>query len=361
MRSACVGAVACGYLMGLGSGFVVAASVRAGVAPCPHACGDEKPAPTRFTFTSVHMGTEWRITLFAADKAAAEKAKTAAFGRVAALDKTMTDYDPKSELMRLCVVNDAAPGKPIAVGDDLFRVLSHAQEVSAECDGAFDITVGPLVKLWRAARKSKQLPDAKELTAAKELVGYKMLTLDAKAKTVALKKAGMRLDLGGIGKGFAADEAMAVLKAHGITSALIAASGDITVSDAPPDKDAWVVEIAPIGKGEPARYVKLKNASVSTSGDLFQFVEIGNVRYSHVLDPKTGLGLTGRRSATVIASPGWRADAMTKAASVLPPEQAVKWIDGRKDGATYIVVKADDDAKPVATESKRFKEFVAEE
>jgi len=307
------------------------------------------------------MGTEWRVVIYAPDNDTATKAKTAAFDRVAALDQTMTDYDPKSELMRLCAANDAAPGKPIVVSDDLFRVLSRAQEISAECDGAFDVTVGPLVKLWRAARKSKMLPDAKELATAKELVGFKMLTLDPKAKTVALKKDGMRLDLGGIGKGFAADEALAVLKKHGVTSALIAASGDITVSDAPPGKDAWIVEIAPIGKGQPARYLKLTNASVSTSGDLFQFVEIGNVRYSHVLDPKTGLGLTGRRSVTVIASPGWRADAMTKAASALPPDKAVKWIDAQKAAATYIVVKASDAAKPVVVESKRFKEYVAEE
>lgn len=355
--------VTCGYLIALGvAGFGF-------VPPSPGGRGGRgeggtgEDTPTRHAFTSVHMGTEWRIVLFAPDKATAEKAKTAAFDRVTALDKTMTDYDPKSELMRLCATNDTAPGKPITVGNDLFRVLAHAQEVSAECDGAFDVTVGPLVKLWRAARKTKQLPDAKELAAAKELVGYKMLTLDAKATTVTLQKAGMRLDLGGIGKGFAADEAMAVLKTHGVTSALIAASGDITVSDAPPDSDAkaWVVEIAPIGKGEPARFLKLTNASVSTSGDLFQFVEIEKVRYSHVLDPKTGLGLTGRRSATVIAGSGWRADAMTKAASVLPPDKAVKWIDARKDAATYIVVKETDEAKPVKSESSRFKQFVAEE
>lgn len=355
--------VACGYLIALGGIDLVAASLRAGNIPRSQARGDDKPAPTRFSFTSVHMGTEWRIVLFAPDKASAEKAKTAAFDRVAALDKTMTDYDPNSELMRLCATSDVAPGKPVPVSDDLFRVLAHAQEVSAECDGAFDVTVGPLVKLWRAARKSKQLPDAKELAAAKELVGFKLMTLDAKAKTVTLRKAGMRLDLGGIGKGFAADEAMAVLKKLGVTSALIAASGDITVSDAPPDSDAkaWVVEIAPIGKGEPARYLKLTNASVSTSGDLFQFVEIANVRYSHVLDPKTGLGLTGRRSATVIAGSGWRADAMTKAASVLPPEKAVKWIEGQKDAATYIVVKETDAAKPAKSESSRFKQYVVEE
>jgi thiamine biosynthesis lipoprotein len=183
----------------------------------------------------------------------------------------------------------------VVVSEDLLRVLTRAQKVSEQTDGAFDCTVGPVVKLWRTARKSKQLPKADELKAALALVGYKQITLDPRENTVRLAKANIRIDLGGIGKGFAADEAMAVLKKHGIKSALIAASGDITVSDAPPEKEAWVVDIAPLTKDGPRRSLKLTNASVSTSGDLFQHVEIDGVRYSHVLDPKTGLGLTGRR------------------------------------------------------------------
>jgi thiamine biosynthesis lipoprotein len=262
--------------------------------------------------------------------------------------------------MRLCKANDTDPDKPVPVGKDLFAVLEKAQEVSKLSDGAFDVTVGPLVQLWRTARRTQQLPDPKELAEAKAKVGWEKVTLDPKARTVALKVPGMRLDLGGIAKGFAADEALAEIRKHGITRALVAASGDITVGDPPPGKDGWVVEIAPIGTGRPARWVKLANASVSTSGDLFQFVEIGGVRYSHVLDPKTGLGLTGRRSATVIAPKGVLADSLTKAASVLPPEKALRVIDGIEGAATYIVVKEADNAKEVVTQSKRFGTFLTD-
>ena len=315
--------------------------------------------PSRFEFTAVHMGTEWKIVLYADGEKAADDASEAAFKRVAELDLVMSDYNVKSELMKLCLANDAAPGKPLKVSDDLFRVLALAQGVSEQSDGAFDVTVGPVVKLWRAARKSKQLPKDDDLKAAKELVGYKLLTLDAKAKTATLAKAGMRLDLGGIGKGFAADEALAVLKAKGIKSALVAASGDITVSDPPPGKESWTVDITPLVKGDPARRLKLANTSVSTSGDLFQFVEIGGVRYSHLLDPKTGLGLTGRRSATVIAAKGWQADALTKAASVLPPKEVVKLIDGIDGAAAFVAVKATEESKEDVTRSKRFAEYEA--
>lgn len=312
----------------------------------------------RFEFESKHMGTMFRIVLYASDKATAEKAAADAFARVADLDRVMSDYNPNSELMRLCKTNDAEPGVPTKVSDDLFDVLEKGLAVSAASDGAFDVTVGPLVGLWRIARRTQQLPDAKDIADAKSKVGYRMVTLDAKAKTVALKVPGMRLDLGGIGKGYASDAALAVLAKAGISRALVAASGDITVGDAPPDAEAWTVDIAPIGKGKPARTVKLVNAAVSTSGDLFQFVEIGGVRYSHVLDPKTGLALTGRRSVTVIAKRGTQADSLTKAASVLPPEKALKLIDATDGAACYIVVKDSDDAKEVVTESKRFAEYV---
>lgn len=314
-------------------------------------------APKRFEAKFVRMGTEWKVVLYAADEEEVEAATEAVFKRVGELDAVMSDYNPKSELMKLCAANDAKPNTPVAVSDDLLKVLTLAQGVSEQTDGAFDCTVGPVVKLWREARKSKQLPRPEELKVAKAVVGYKMLTLDAKAKTATLSKANMRLDLGGIGKGFAADEALAVLKAKGITSALIAASGDITVSNAPPGKDAWVVDIAPLTKDGPRRTLKLVNASVSTSGDLFQHVEIDGVRYSHVLDPKTGLGLTGRRSATVVAPKGWQADALTKGASLLPADKLVKLIDGIDGAAAFVAVKEPEDAKEVVTRSKRFEQF----
>ncbi|HET6574352.1 MAG TPA: FAD:protein FMN transferase [Fimbriiglobus sp.] len=314
--------------------------------------------PGRYEFESKHMGTTFRVVLYAPARPTAERAAKAVFARVAELERVMSDYDARSELMRLCRTNDAAPGKPIPVSKDLFEVLRKAREVSLKSGGAFDVTVGPLVRLWRLARRTQQLPDPKELADAKKKVGYEKVVLDAKKRTVTLTVPGMRLDLGGIGKGFAADEGLAVLRQHGITRALVAASGDIAVGDPPPDTAAWVVEIAPLSEGTPTRRVKLANAAVSTSGDLYQFVEIGGVRYSHVLDPRTGLGLTGRRSVTVIARRGVQADSLSKAASVLPPEKALTLIDSIDEAAAYIAVKESDDAKVKITASKRFADFL---
>jgi len=314
----------------------------------------------RHEFESKHMGTTFRIVLYAPDKPTAERASKAAFARVAELDTIMSDYNAESELMRLCKANDAAPGKPIPISRDLFEVLEKGQAVAKASDGAFDMTVGPLVKLWRLSRRTQRLPDAKELADAKQLVGYDKVTLDATARTVALKVPGMRLDLGGIAKGYAADEALLLLKdKFQISRALVAAYGDITCGDAPPDADGWVVDIAPISKSQKPRTLKLVNQAVSTSGDLEQFVEIGGVRYSHVLDPKTGLGLTGRRSATVIAKKGIQADSLTKAASVLPPDKALALIAATDGAATSIVVKENDDTPERVTASKRFAQFLA--
>ena len=300
------------------------------------------------------MGTTFRIVLYAPDKDAAKKASDAAFARVGELDSIMSDYKKDSELMLLCKTFATDIGEPVKVGDDLFFVLRKADELSKKSDGAFDVTVGPVVQLWRLARRTQQLPDPKEFATARDKVGYKKVKLDATKQTVQLLTPGMQLDLGGIAKGYAADEALKLLRdKFGIKQALVAAYGDIACGDPPPGEDGWKVDIAPIAKSQKPRPLKLANAAVSTSGDLEQFVEIGGVRYSHVLDPKTGLGLTGRRSVTVIAPNGTAADSMTKAVSVLPPEQALKLVEETPGAATYIVV-LDKDEKPVATASKRF-------
>jgi thiamine biosynthesis lipoprotein len=294
------------------------------------------------------------VVLYAADKPTAKKAADAAFARVAELDGIMSDYKKDSELILLCKKFATAVGEPVKVSDDLFTVLQKADELSRKCDGAFDVTVGPVVQLWRLARRTQEIPDPKEFAAARAKVGYKLVKLDPKKKTVQLLTPGMQLDLGGIAKGYAADEALKLLREKfGIKQALVAASGDITCGDPPPGKSGWSVEIAPIAKSQKPRTLTLANAAVSTSGDLEQFVEIKGVRYSHVLDPRTGLGLTGRRSVTVIAPNGTTADSMTKAVSVLPPEQALKLVEETPGAACFIVI-LDKDEKPVTTASKRF-------
>lgn len=313
-----------------------------------------EPALQKFDFESKHMGTTFRVVLYAADKPAAKTAADAAFARVAELDGIMSDYKKDSELMLLCKAFATETGPPVKVGDDLFFVLQKGDELSRKSDGAFDVTVGPVVQLWRLARRTQMLPDAKEFAAAREKVGYQKVKLDAAKKTAQLLTPGMQLDLGGIAKGYAADEALKLLREKfGIKQALVAASGDITCGDPPPGEAGWKVDIAPVSKSQKPRSLTLANQAVSTSGDLEQFVEIGGVRYSHVLDPRTGLGLTGRRSVTVIAPNGVTADSMTKAVSVLPPDRALKLVEETPGAAAYIVI-LDKDDKPVATASKRF-------
>ena len=322
------------------------------LAPLPLRAADPEPKLSRFEYEEPHMGTRFRVVLYAPDKGTADRAAKAAFQRVADLNGIMSDYNPASELMRLCKKNTTVAGEPVTVSEDLFFVLQKAQEVSKLSDGAFDVTVGPLVRLWRHARKTQQLPDPKELARAKELVGYKKVELGPKKRTVRLLVPGMQLDLGGIAKGYAADEALKAMARLGVTRALVAAGGDIAVSGAPPGTEGWRVEIAPLTKNQPKRYLRLRDAAVSTSGDAEQFVEINGVRYSHIVDPRTGLGLTGRRSVSVVARKGITSDSMTKALSILPPEKGLKLIEDI-DGAAALIVKVVDRGEDVIP-SKRF-------
>jgi thiamine biosynthesis lipoprotein len=283
-------------------------------------------APMRFEFTEPHMGTQFQIIVYAPDKETADKAARAAFDRIASLDASMSDYKDSSELMKLCA---KAGGEPVPVSEELFFVLTKAVEASEKSDGAFDVTVGPVVRLWRRARRTHKLPDADDLKKALALVGYKNIKLDADKRTVQLLKPGMLLDLGGIAKGYAGDEAQKVLKKHGITSALVAGGGDIVVSGAPPEKEGWKIEIEPLdpAEKEKPKHLLLKDAAVSTSGDVNQHVEIDGVRYSHIVDPKTGLGLTGERSVTVVAPNGITSDSTTKIVMILGEEKGFKIIE----------------------------------
>jgi thiamine biosynthesis lipoprotein len=271
----------------------------------------------RFEFIELHMGSPVQIVLYAATEEAAEAASREAFARVAAIDAALSDYRPDSELMLLC--RNAVPGEPQPASDDLLNVLTRAQEISHATDGAFDVTVGPLVQLWRASRKSKTLPTPDELAAARDRVGWESYQVDLEARTVTLLKSDMQIDFGGIATGYAADAALAVLSDHGIRSAMVNASGDIVVSDAPPGRDGWRVAIAPLKSDSHANpeFTTLVNRAVTTSGDAYQFVEIDGERYAHIVDPSTGLGLRTRCSATVMADDCMTADAWATALCIL--------------------------------------------
>jgi thiamine biosynthesis lipoprotein len=299
------------------------------------------------------MGVPFRIVVWTATEAEAQAAANAAFTRLRHLDGLLSDYDPDSEVTRLCVRAGQGPQK---VGDDLWRVLERAQGIAAASAGAFDITVGPLVELWRHARRTRRLPTPELLAAARARVGHQHLVLDRTARTADLRLPGMQLDLGGIAKGYAADEALAVLRKAGVPRALVAGEGDIVVGDPPPGTSGWRIAVAPLdAEATPNRHLVLSNAAVSTSGDAFQWVEIDGRRYAHVVDPRTGVGLGQRFSVTVVARDGMTADALATAIGVLGPERGLPLLAGFADSAA--LVEEERDGQAVVSESPGFRAF----
>lgn len=264
------------------------------------------------------MGLPVRIVMHAAGEQAARDAALAAFARITALDRMMSDYRPDSELRGL---EDRAR-EWVPVSRELFLTIERAVEIASATDGAFEPTVGPLVALWRETRTRGRLPDRAALDAARARVGWWRIELDAVRRAVRLATRGVRLDLGGIAKGFILQEALRTLREHGVAQALVEAGGDIVVGDAPPGLDGWRIETPGADQAFIERASRLTNAALATSGPSAQFVEIEGVRYSHVIDPRTGLGLTHRFVARVIAEDASTADALATALSVVGPERA---------------------------------------
>ena len=288
-------------------------ALTAAAVACRPAAGPVRVAETRRA-----MGVPWTITLYATSEPAGRAALAAAFAEVDRLERILSDYDPESELSRLSA---AAPmSTAVAVGPDLWRVLERAVAIRDASGGGFDPTVGPLTTLWRQARKSGRMPRPDKLTAALAAVGPEALVLDAGRRAVLLPRPGSRLDLGGIGMGYTADRVLDLLRDRGIRAALVDASGDVAAAGRPPDSAGWLVAVAGLAAAGPAAAsIELADAAVTTSGDAFQAVEIDGVRYSHIVDPRTGLGVAGPTAVTVIAADGATADALATAASVLGP------------------------------------------
>ena len=281
----------------------------------------EPPAALhRVRVEQVQMGSRFVLTCYARDESAAKAACRAAGRRVKAAAAALSDYHDRSELNRLC--DRYSVGVPEPVSPDLLTVLAAARGFSEASGGAFDATVGPVVKLWRRARRVRELPDPAELAAAHARVGWAAVRVDGAAGTVTFDRPGIRLDLGGIAKGYCADLALGVLREHGIRRALVDAGGDLVAGDPPPGRAGWRIDL-PDGAGT----LSLANAAVATSGDAYKFTEIDGVRYSHIVDPRTGLGLTDRSTVTVLAPDGTTADALASAASVLRPDAGLALLE----------------------------------
>jgi thiamine biosynthesis lipoprotein len=269
----------------------------------------------RFEFSHPQMGTMFRIMLYASDSTTASAVAQKAFHRLDTLNMILSDYREDSEVNRLC--RTSGTGQYVHVSDDLWKIIQESVKGARMSDNTFDITIGPLTQLWRRMKRQKQLPTDAQIAEVRAKVGIDKMILNTKNQSVMLTKQGMRIDFGGIGKGYAEDEMMKILQENGISSAMIEAGGNILIANAPPREKGWKVII-----NDKDHY--LKNCGVSTSGDMYQFVEIDGKKYSHILDPKTGIGIIGFGQITVISKDGTSSDWLSKALYLMDKARARK-------------------------------------
>ncbi|MBO0950229.1 FAD:protein FMN transferase [Fibrella sp. HMF5405] len=294
------------------------------------------------------MGTTFVVTLYAADSLTAQRTYDAVSARMDTLNQIMSDYLDGSEVNLLSATS--GQNRWVRVSPTLFDVLQKAKQIAQQSGGRYDPTIGPLSQLWRRAVRQRTrggfaFPAAQERRKARRAVSWRYIELDSNSQSVRLKKPGMRLDLGGIGQGFAIDEAQKVLHQYGIRVFLLDIGGDILVGDAPPGRpEGWRISLTKGNVPEADSIILLKNAAITTSGDTERHLDINGRRYSHIMNPRTGLGLRHFVQATVQAPTGTYADALTKVFSVARPSQRKRlqrrfpqarvWIKEKRNGNT---------------------------
>jgi thiamine biosynthesis lipoprotein len=264
------------------------------------------------------MGTRFVISTYG-DETKAKSAADLAFRRAEEINQCASDYIADSELLRL---SKLPAHQPIVVSATLFDLLTQSLHFAKITEGRFDPTLGPLTYLWRQSRRNGALPSNEILHAAQQACGWKNVELDPNKKTITLLKNNMRFDLGGIAKGYAADAMLAIMQQHQFSRSCITAGGDLRIGESPPGKIGWSVGVKTFHPSQLAETKELSHCAVSTSGDLHQSIEINGVHYAHIVDPKTGLGLTTHRAVTIIAPNATTSDALATAACVAEPAQA---------------------------------------
>lgn len=301
----------------------------------------------RFVFEGIEMAVPIRIVIYAENEQFARYAADEALETFHDLNIRLSDYDENSEVRRLC--DYAFPETYVRVSDDLWRVLQESVRYARLSDGAFDPTVGQTVRLWRHARKSKRLPPRDRLEKTLKTIGYENILFDPENQAVALSRNGaqnnVRIDLGGVAKGYAIDAAMNRLRQLGLTRFLVDAGGDVGLGDPPPGRDGWTIAIQ-TGRddAQAEEFLLLSNCGIAHSGDAFQFVEIDGRRYSHIVDPATGLGLTNRAAVSIVAPTACMADALASALCVLPLEKGIQLAESL-DGVDARIIQVCDESK----------------
>ena len=304
------------------------------------------------------MGTQARIIAYAENEAEGRKAVEAALDRILEIEDRLSDYDLTSESMLFC---KSAPHEALRpISNDLWVCLLRGKQIWSKSKGAFDVTVGAYSKLWRRARRQREFPSQERLLSAAMGVGFDYVEVDMDSPRAAISISGLQLDFGAIAKGYAADEAIRVLKQHGISIAIADVGGDVAIGTAPDAKPGWPVGIAPLSETGALQITHLSQCGVATSGDAFQFVELDGRRYSHIIDPRSGIALTLRSSVTVVAPTGLEADAWASAISVLGPRVGLRMIRRLPGVSAYVVTDRNEDGVGEISQSRGFPQLADE-
>ncbi len=275
----------------------------------------------RFQFSENKMGSPFNIIFYYDDSVRAISIAKECFSIIDSVNNIFSDYSLTSEVSRL----SHQTIKEHEISDELFKMIVKSIEAWKKSGKTFDITIGALTQLWRKARNEKSFPSVAEIKKAKSLTGFENLIVNTQLKTISFKKKGVGLDFGGIVPGYAAQKVIDFLRSKNISIALADASGDIVMSESPPGKSGWLVGIN-IPESEDRLWDKkleLKNCAVSTSGDVYRFIVHNGNKYSHIIDPRTGYGVTSQRNVTVIAKDGTTSDWLATACSILPVYKAL--------------------------------------
>ena len=307
------------------------------------ACRTGSPAPALVDDTRLAMGSELRIAVWTEQEAAARAAIAAAFAEFDRLEDALSVWRPGSDVQRL---NAAAGADPVAVGPDMLAVLDAAQDASRETRGAFDVTFGALSDIWRFDHdQDNRVPSADEIAARLPLIDHAAVVTDRAAGTARITRPGVKVHLGGIGKGYAVDRAAALLRAAGFNDFALQAGGDLYASGRRGDRPWRMGLNDPRGAGgESFATIELHNETFSTSGDYERFFLKDGVRYHHILDPRTGQPARGCRSVTIVAASALQADWLSTGVFIMGPDEGMALVE-RLPGVEAVIVTADNEVK----------------
>jgi thiamine biosynthesis lipoprotein len=285
------------------------------------------------------MGNHFEFCVVSDNESWAQLQIDRAIGEIQRIEAALTTFKDNSQTNQ---INAMAGRRPVKVDREVFDLIFRSLKISALTQGSFDITYGSIdKKLWNFDTTMTALPDPKIAKASVRLINYQHIILDQENLTVFLKEKGMRIGFGGIGKGYAADRAKILLKTNGVKSGYVNASGDLSAWGLQPDGSPWTIGIAdPNAKQRPYSYLKLTDSSVATSGSYEKYAVIKGKKYSHTIDPKTGLPVTGIKSVTIISPSAELSDAMATPVTVMGIKVGLDLINQMKNIACIII---DDD------------------